>query len=189
MEQGQGMGLEGQPYTAKIPDPAYLHALHDFDYNTRRFNTVMKTFTDISTEMVKLLKRVADATEEQNELLKLQRPRGKVYPINLTMPISPNAKLVHIDFITGDKDSILPPNTNLNYPYAKLYWINITNDGPGTIFYATNEAKNSVQGYTKLLASESDPLGPYLFPTFETMNIVLENAAVSGASVRIRTLA
>ena len=183
------MGLEGQPYTAKLPDPAYLKALHDFDYNTRRFNTVVTTFAQVTKEMLKLLKETADATREANELSKLQRPRGKIYPIDLTLPNGSSARLVHIDFLTGDKNSALPAGTNLNYPYSKLYWILITNDGPGTIFYATNEAKNSIQGYTKLLANESDPLGPFPFPTFETMNVVLENGSSVNARVRIRTLA
>lgn len=189
MESGQEQGIEGQPYTAKIPDPAYLRALHDFDYNTRRFNTVVQTFSSVSKEMLKLLKETADAVRETNELAKLQRPRGKVYPIDLTLPSGSSARLVHIDFLTGDKDSILPSDVNLNYPYSKLYWISITNDGPGTIFYATNESKNSMQGFTRLLANESDPLGPFPFPTFETMNVVLENGSSVQAKVRIRTLA
>lgn len=189
MAQESDMGLEGQPYTSKIPDPAYLRALHDFDYNTRRFNTVVTTFAQVTKEMLKLLKETADATKEANELAKLQRPRGKVYPIDLTLPNGSTARLAHIDFIDGDKDSILPADTNLNYPFSKLYWINITNDGPGTIFYATNEAKSSIQGFTRLLANESDSLGPFPFPTFETMNVVLENGSTVSAKVRIRTLA
>jgi hypothetical protein len=182
-------GLEYHRTAVKMPSPDYIIGLQTIDKSTRQFSKAVETNNELFRQMVELLKKTSEAIEELNHIAKLQRPRGKVYPIDLTLPSGSSARLVHIDFVTGNRDSILPTGTNIDYPGAKLYWAQITNDGPGTILYATNESKNSGKGYAKLLANESDPLGIFPLPWLETMNIVLENGSAVEAKVRIRTLA
>lgn len=185
------LGLEGEPYGKKIPSPAYLSQMQQLQKQNREFTKQMETAADLNKRMVELLDATSKAVKEQNDLTKLQRPRGKIYPIDIPMPSGANSRLVHIDFITGTKDTTnLPAGTNLNYPGDKLYYLEIKNvSGGANIAYSTNEAKGSMIGATILAGGETDKLGPFLFPTFETINVSLQAAATSGATVRIRGLA
>lgn len=187
-----GLGFDaGQDYSKRMPSPQYITQMQQLEKQNRQFTKTIETAADINRRIVELLDKTEKAVKEANELTKLQRPRGKIYPIDLDMPSGANSRLVHIDFITGTKDTVnLPAGTNLNYPGDKLYYLEIKNvSGGANIAYSTNEAKGSMIGATVLAGGETDKLGPFLFPTFETINVSLQSAAVSGATVRIRGLA
>ena len=184
--------LEGDFYTKRIPDTAYIIGMAEENGRLKsEINKKNEALLDSSTaykKMIELLDKNEKALEEQVDLLKLQRPLGKTFDMSMTIPL--NSQIVHIDFLAGMKNatSTLPPNTNLDFPFSKLYTLVIANDGPSTIVYGTNEPKNSAKATARLLPNESYE-EHFNFPTFETLNIALEAGSVGPASVRIRGLA
>ena len=168
----------------------------ELEENNKRLRSEMLkkdgALLDASTaykEMIRLLESDKKLLEEQIELTKLQRPTGRTANMSLTLPVG--SKLAHIDFISGLKGnmSVLPTGSNLEFPFGKLYSLKITNYGPATVVYSTNEPRNSSEADIPILANETEDLGMWPFPTFETLNIALAAGSTDLAQVRIRGLA
>lgn len=187
------MAYEGNVYTKRQPDLAYTMQLIEQNKRLRsqidKNNGVLIDTETAYKRMIELLKANEELTQEQLDLMRLQRPTGKLANITITLPIGSTARLVHLDFIGGSKMSVLPPNSNIAFPFSKLYTLTVTNDGPGTIVYSPNESRNSNSASAVLYANESDDLGRYPYPTFETLNLALETGSAQPATVRIRGLA
>lgn len=192
MAQEGGGPLGGDYYTKRRPDTAYMLQMEEENKRLRseilKKNGVLLDTDTAYKKMIALLENNEELAKEQVDLIKLQRPLGKTSDMSFTLPVG--SKLIHINFISGNMDeaSILPANTNLDFPFSKLYTLVIANDGPATIVYSTNEPKNSFKANAKLLPNESYE-EHFNFPTFETLNIALEGGSTSPASVRIRGLA
>jgi len=182
-------------HSSRQPDPAYtLSEMRDVSRLQSEIDKKDAVLLDTNTaykKMIELLNINKDMLQEQIDLMKLQRPMGKMFDMSMTLSTGTAARLVHIDFIAGNNNnmSVLPPNTNLDFPFNKLYSLTITNDGPANIVYSLNVPRGSSQATARLFPNETDELGPFSFPTFETLNVALEGGSTSAASVRIRGLA
>lgn len=187
------MAYETGQTTKRYPDTAYM--LQQAEANKRltsqidKSNGALREVTDVNKLVLTMLEKNTDLLKEQLELSKLQRPQGKTYEMALTLAVG--SKLAHIDFIAGNKNnmSIVPAGANIEFPFAKLYSLTITNDGPATIVYSTNKARGSNEADSRLFANETKDLGTWPFPTFETLNVALESGSTTAASLRITGLA
>jgi len=140
--------------------------------------------------IIALLDENYKAINRLNMLTDLQRPKGFTYPMTITLVPGGTSRLVHIDFEEGDRRNTtnVPTGSNLYYPFARLYSLRITNDGPAGIFFSTNSSVSQTEAQYKLNANESweDSRN---FPTYFSVNVVLEPGAISNATVRIIGLA
>jgi hypothetical protein len=187
------MALEGNQYGKTFPSKDYIAFLKDRENKLmdtqRKFDTTMSNALEIQRRQIVLLDETAEAVTKLYDLTTLMKPKGKTYPFTIVLPAGPTARLVHLDFLTGTKNSDNIPATSLvRFPHASMYSITITNDGPDGIFFDLNEPRSSNLAVVKLAANESTSYS-YQFPTFETMNIALEVGATNGATVRIFGLA
>jgi hypothetical protein len=137
--------------------------------------------------IIALLDENYKAINRLNMLTELQRPKGLTYPITITLEPGATSRLVHIDFEKGDRRNTtrnVPIGSNIYYPFAKLYSLKITNDGPATIYFSTNGNQSQTEAQSKLNANESweDSRN---FPTYFSINVVLGPGSVSNAVVRI----
>jgi len=141
--------------------------------------------------IIGLLDENYKALNRLNMLTELQRPKGFTYPMTITLVPGGTSRLVHIDFEQGDRNNVtrnVPVGSNIYYPFARLYSLRITNDGPAVIFFSTNTSASQTEAQYKLNANESweDSRN---FPTYYSINVVLEAGSVSNATVRIIGLA
>lgn len=175
------------PSTKRPPSPEYMSELVQYNNNTRDFNSSMQRNMAMQNGQIEIMKKIQSLLEEDIALTKLQRPRGKTSAFRFT--VTPTSKLVHLDFITGDRDSTnIPDNSVAKFSFEKLYSISITNEGPDSILYSLNVDKSSGDVNGRLAANQTSPAYDYQFPTFETANVSLAPSSVSGATISINGL-
>ena len=184
------MSLERNPYhTKRVPDPTYMSELVDYNNNTKKFNESISNNILLQRRQISIMSGVEALLKELINLTKLQRPRGKPAAFRFTITAGANARLVHLDFITGTKDSRnIPAGASTSFSFEKLYSITITNEGPDAVLYSLNVDKSSGEVIGRLGANESTPQYNYQFPTFETVNIALDSGATTGATIQINGL-
>jgi len=166
-----------------------MSELIQYNTNTKHFNSAIEKSIFLQERQISVMTTTEELLKELIGLTKLQRPRGRTSAFRFTISAGANARLVHIDFLTGTKDSRnIPANAVTHFPFEKLYSITITNEGPDSILYSLNADKSSGEVTGKLGANESTPPYNYQFPTFETVNIALESGSAVGATVHINGL-
>lgn len=183
------MSLERNRHTQRLPDPTYMSELVQYNQNTKNFNSTMERSIFLQERQIGVMTHTEDLLKELISLTKLQRPRGRTAAFRFSINAGATARLVHIDFITGMRDTVnLPAGAITNFSMEKLYSITITNEGPDAILYSTNVDKSSGEVAGRLGANESTPNFTYTFPTFETVNIALDSNATVGATIHINGL-
>ena len=150
----------------------------------------LEGYVKANIAIIGLLDENYKAITRLNNLTELQRPKGLTYPMTITLEPGATSRLIHIDFEQGDRKNTrnVPDGSNLYYPFARLFSLKITNDGPAAIFFSTNTSSSQTEAQYKLNANESWD-DNQKFPTYYSINVVLESGATSNATVRIIGLA
>jgi hypothetical protein len=175
--------------TKLVPRPASEKGRREFGSDEDR---VPSGEVKANIAIIALLDENYKAINRLNNLTELQRPKGLTYPMTITL--TPTNQLVRIDFEHGDAHKYssgsrnVPAGSGIYYPFAKLYSLKITNDGPAAIFFSTNASASQTEAQYKLNANEAweDSRN---FPTYFSINVVIESGALGNATVRIIGLA
>ena len=132
------------------------------------------------------------------ELERSKVPEGKTWFIDLH--IRPSDKLIHLDFVRGDKNDgsknvpLTRDGVNVEYPNREVREIRVSNRG-GTgagataVFSVNVEGRNSTRATTRVGLYDSQPFSMWGFPVLRNMNIVLETGSTENANIEILLIA
>jgi hypothetical protein len=114
--------------------------------------------------------------------MQMQISKGQTKPMNLY--IVGGAGFIHLDFLKTEFTNIpmahmTNPNwTQVNLPQSLLFDLNLINNGPGRVAFATNVETNSTQCDTPLPAGRSINL-KNIYPTIRSLNIIAPDGDAS----------
>jgi uncharacterized protein YlaI len=131
-----------------------------------------------------LLERITDVLDYQEKIYMFNKyedkPRGVQFYAELTLTDGNNA--TKFDFIDATKNKNVPNNSNLyDYPYHKLFWLQVVMDSGTNIFLATNKPDNNLETTVKISSTAT----PY---TMEPKSFAIEslNIRAQGADATVR---